>query len=57
LKSPLYGDISEKSMMGMIDPSSAGTLTFVRTIETFIESELVTVSEQFTIAGHFFFFW
>jgi hypothetical protein len=27
VKSPLYGDVSEKPMMGMFDPFSAGTLT------------------------------
>jgi hypothetical protein len=27
LKSPLYMDVSEKPMIGMFDPSSAGTLT------------------------------
>jgi hypothetical protein len=37
VKSPLYGDVSEKSKMGMSYPFSAGTLTFVRTIETFVE--------------------
>jgi hypothetical protein len=37
VKNPLYGDISEKFMMGMFDPFFAGTLTFVRTIETFVE--------------------
>jgi hypothetical protein len=37
VKSPLYGDASEKHMMGMIYPFSAGTLTFVRTIEMFVE--------------------
>jgi hypothetical protein len=37
VKSPLYGDVIEKPMMGMIYPFSAGTLTFVRTIETFVE--------------------
>jgi hypothetical protein len=37
VKSPLYGDVSEKPMMGMIYLFSAGTLTFVRMIETFIE--------------------
>jgi hypothetical protein len=37
VKSPLYGDVSEKPMMGMSYPFSAGTLTFVRTIETFVE--------------------
>jgi hypothetical protein len=37
VKSPLYGDVSEKPMMERIYPFSAGTLTFVRTIETFLE--------------------
>jgi hypothetical protein len=37
VKSPLYGDVSEKPMMGMIYPFSTGTLTLVRTIETFAE--------------------
>jgi hypothetical protein len=37
VKSPLYGDVSEKPMMGMSYSFSTGTLTFVRTIETFIE--------------------
>jgi hypothetical protein len=37
VQSPLYGDVSEKFMMGMIYPFSAGTLTFVRMIETFVE--------------------
>jgi hypothetical protein len=37
VKRPLYGDVSEKPMMGMSYPFSAGTLTFVRTIETFVE--------------------
>jgi hypothetical protein len=37
VKSPLYGDVSEKPMMGMSYPFSAGTLTSVRTIETFVE--------------------
>jgi hypothetical protein len=36
-KSPLYRDVSEKLMMGMSYPFSAGTLTFVRTIETFVK--------------------
>jgi hypothetical protein len=27
LKSPLYGDVSENTMMGMFDPFSTGTLT------------------------------
>jgi hypothetical protein len=37
VKSLLYGDVSEKSMMEMIYQFPAGTLTFVRTIETFVE--------------------
>jgi hypothetical protein len=37
VKSPLYWDVSEKPMMGMIYPFSAGTLTFIRTIEMFID--------------------
>jgi hypothetical protein len=37
VKSPLYEDVSEKPMMGMSYPFSTGTLTFVRTIETFVE--------------------
>jgi hypothetical protein len=37
VKSPLYGVVSEKHMTGMSYPFSAGALTFVRTIETFVE--------------------
>ncbi len=43
VKSPLgdvskkYVDVSEKPMMEMSYPFSAGTLTFLRTIETFVE--------------------
>jgi hypothetical protein len=37
VKSPLYGDVNEKPMMGMIYPFSAGTLTFIRMIETFVK--------------------
>jgi zinc transporter ZupT len=37
VQSPLYGDVSEKPMMEMIYPFSAGTLTFVRMIEIFVE--------------------
>jgi hypothetical protein len=33
----LYQDVSEKLMMEMTYSFSAGTLTFVRTIETFVE--------------------
>jgi hypothetical protein len=37
VESPLYENVSEKPMMGMSYPFSAGTLTFVRTIEIFVE--------------------
>jgi hypothetical protein len=38
VKTPLYGDVSEKPMMEMIYPFSIGTLTFVKTIEMLVES-------------------
>jgi hypothetical protein len=56
LRSPLYGDVSEKPMIGILDPFSIGTLTFVRMIETFVESAFVTVSERFVVADCFFSF-
>jgi hypothetical protein len=37
VKSSLYEDVNEKPMMRMIYPFSADTLTFVRTMETFVE--------------------
>jgi hypothetical protein len=37
VKNPLYGDVSEKPIMRMIYLFSAGTLTFIRMIEMFIE--------------------
>jgi hypothetical protein len=37
VKSLLYGDISEKPMMEMSYSFSAGTPTFIRTIEMFVE--------------------
>jgi zinc transporter ZupT len=37
VNNPLYVDVSEKPMMGMIYPFSAGILIFVRMIETFVE--------------------
>jgi hypothetical protein len=46
VKTPLYGDVSEKLMMRMIYPFSVGTLTFVRTIEIFVE----------ILCHHFFYF-
>jgi hypothetical protein len=44
-------------MMGMLDPFSAGTLTFVRTIETFIESVFAIVPRTILSSGSFLFFW
>jgi hypothetical protein len=44
-------------MMGMLDPFSAVTLTFVRTIETFIESAFATVPRTIRNSGSFLFFW
>jgi hypothetical protein len=46
VKRPLYGDVSEKPMMGMIYPFSVGILTFIKTIETFVK-----------IFCHHFFLW
>jgi hypothetical protein len=43
LKSPLDEDVSENPMMGMLDPFFVDTLTFVRMIETFVESVFATV--------------
>jgi hypothetical protein len=57
VKSPLYGDVSEKPMMGMFDLFFCRYTNFVRTIETFVESALATVFERFTTADHFFFVW
>jgi hypothetical protein len=37
VKSPLYGDVSEKLMMVVIYPFFTGTLTFIKTIETLVE--------------------
>jgi hypothetical protein len=54
VKSSLYGDVSEKTMMGMFYPCSVGTLTCVKLIATMCECACATVSERFTLAGHFF---
>jgi hypothetical protein len=37
VKTPLYGDVSEKPMMEMIYLFFIGTLTLIRMIETFVE--------------------
>jgi hypothetical protein len=39
------------------DPSSVGTLTCVKTIETCVESVFATVYVRSTIAGCFLLFW
>jgi hypothetical protein len=38
------------------DPSSAGTLTCIKSLKMFYESTFATVSEQFAIADRFFLF-
>jgi hypothetical protein len=57
LKSPLDWDVSEKLMMGMLDLFSAGTLTFVRMIEIFVESDFATILRTIRNSGSFLFFW
>jgi hypothetical protein len=48
LKSPLDG---------MLDPFSAGTLIFIRMIETFVESTFATVLRTIHNSGSFLLFW
>jgi hypothetical protein len=57
VKSPLYGDVSEKPMMGMFNPFFYRYTNSIRTIEMFVESALATISERFAIADRFFFVW
>jgi hypothetical protein len=45
VRSPLYGDVSEKLMMKIFDPFLCRYTNSVRTIVTFVESVLATVSE------------
>jgi hypothetical protein len=45
VESSLYGDGTEKPMMGMIYPFSAGTLACVKLIVTMCEYACATVSE------------
>jgi hypothetical protein len=54
VKSSLYGDVSEKPMMGMIYLFSTGTLTCVKLIVTMCECACATVSERFIVADCFF---
>jgi hypothetical protein len=56
VKTSLYGNVSEKPMMGMLYLFSAGTLTCVKSIVTMCKCACVTVSERFALAGHFFSF-
>jgi hypothetical protein len=56
VKSSLYGDVSEKLMMRMLYPFSAGTLTIVKSIVTMCECACATVSERLALADHFFSF-
>jgi hypothetical protein len=45
VKISLYGDVSEKPMMGMLYPFSAGTLTCIKSIVTMCECACATISE------------
>jgi hypothetical protein len=45
VKSSLYGDVSEKLMMAMLYPFSAGTLTCVKSIAMMCECACATVSK------------
>jgi hypothetical protein len=56
LKSSLYGDVSEKLMMWMFYPFSAGILTCVKSIVTMCECACDTMSKLFTLADRFFSF-
>jgi hypothetical protein len=52
----MSGHESARPLKGIFYPSSTGTLTFTRSIETCVESDFATVSERFAIAGRFFYF-
>jgi hypothetical protein len=56
LKILLYGDVSEKPMMAMLYPFSAGTLKCVKSIATMCECACATVSERFALVDCFFSF-
>jgi hypothetical protein len=56
VKITLYGDVSERPMMGMIYLFSTGTLTCVKSIVTMCECACATISERFAVADHFFSF-
>jgi hypothetical protein len=56
VKKSLYEDVSEKSMMRMFYPFSAGTLKCVKSIATTCECACATVSERFVLADCFFSF-
>jgi hypothetical protein len=56
VKNQLYGDVSEKPMMGMIYPFSIGTLTFIKTIEMLVES-LGHCTWMIHSSGSFLLFW
>jgi hypothetical protein len=56
VKSPLYGDVSEKPMMEMFYPFYTGTLTCVKSIITMCECVCATISKRFAVKDHFFSF-
>jgi hypothetical protein len=49
-------DVSEKPMMGMLDLFYVRTLTFVRMIETLVDSDFATVLRMIRSSGSFFSF-
>jgi hypothetical protein len=55
-KNSLYGDGSEKPMIVMCYPFSAGTLNFVRMIEMFVEF-FCHRTQMIHSSGSFRFFW
>jgi hypothetical protein len=52
----MSGHESAGPLNGMFYPSSAGTLTFARSIEMSVESDFTTIFERYAIAGHSFSF-
>jgi hypothetical protein len=52
----MSGHESVGPLKGIFYPSSTGTLTFTGSIETCVESDFATISEQFRIADSFFCF-
>jgi hypothetical protein len=52
----MSGHKSARPLKGMFYPSSEGTLTFIKMIETCVESDFANKRVRSAIAGHFFYF-